>query len=93
MLPRAAAMVTLPRRLQIPFQELNNTFFMCACLQIEERREEHADPAVRHITGWIDGDKLAGELHGFQSAHVGPTSIATRVYDFYGLGRGEPGLK
>jgi hypothetical protein len=52
-----------------PFQELNNTFFMCACLQIGDplprRHEEHADPAVRRIMGWIDGDTLVGELRGF----------------------------
>jgi hypothetical protein len=62
---------------------------MSARLQIEERGgggEEYADLAVRRITGWIEGDTLAGELHRFQSVHVGPTSVATKVYDFCGLG-------
>jgi hypothetical protein len=44
------------------------------------------DPIVQRITGWIDDDTLAGELHGFQSAHVGPMPVATRVYSFCGLG-------
>jgi hypothetical protein len=64
---------------------------MCACLQIgdplPQRHEEHADPTVQRITGWIDGDTLADELHRFQSTHVGPTPIATRIYGFCGLDR------
>jgi hypothetical protein len=44
------------------------------------------DPAMWHITEWIDGDTLASELHEFQLAHVGPTPVATRVYGFCGPG-------